>query len=434
MSASEDWIADPLPFDADANDQPVPPSLGAFLYAGQAYTPTAFDHYVQSYDFGAVKPDFVVLHHTAVPSTSWARYPAGTVWDANEQGMTLAARIGKRLGQLESIANFYNTQLGWDRGPHLFIDDLAIYTFTPMAAVGIHAAGGNAYYTGNQLHYSIGIEVVGYYEHVPWPEPVLANVAAAVCSLKAVLGTFEFVSGPQAGQIAEHRMFHKPTCPGAAISPAFYLPRFQQVWAERSHSPQGPINADTTLLAPPRATPAQALASIERRAHGEYTTYDLAQIILPAYWQICSEVGLDPLLAVAQLIHETDNLNSWWAARPRRNPAGLGVTGRSALSRPVTGAWAERDGSWREGLSFASWKDEAIPAHVGRLLAYAITDSQAKLAQRELIVRALAVRPLSIAKRGIAPTLRGLNGRWAVPGSNYAQAIARIANAILAGF
>ncbi|MBP1468717.1 N-acetylmuramoyl-L-alanine amidase [Candidatus Chloroploca sp. M-50] len=429
---SDEWMTDLLPFDTDAYDDQVPACLGPFLYEGRAFSPADFERYVQAYDFGPVKPDFLVLHHTAIPSASWARYPSGAVWDANEEGKSPEARIAKRLRQLEGIANHYNSNLGWDRGPHLFIDDLAIYTFSPMAEIGIHAAKGNAYQEPGRLHYSIGIEVVGYYEHVPWPEPVLANVAAAVCSLKAALGTFDFVSGPRAGQIAEHRMFNKPGCPGAAIRPDFYLPRFRQVWAQRVGVDLEPISADSPLLAPPRATVAQALAFIQRRPHGEYTSDDLSDTILPAYWRLCAEVGLDPLLAIAQLIHETDNLCSWWAARPRRNPAGLGVTGRSSPSKPLQSAWVERDGTWREGLCFASWQDEAIPAHIGRLLAYALSDEQANEAQRALIGHALALRPLPAQNRGVAPTLGGLNGRWAVPGTTYAHAIARIANGIIA--
>jgi hypothetical protein len=258
------------------------------------------------------------------------------------------------------------------------------------------------------------------------------NVAAAVCSLKATLGSFDFVSGPRAGQIAEHRMFNKPGCPGATIRPDFYLPRFRQAWAQRVGADLGPISADSPVFAPPQATTAQALAYIERRPYAEYTRGDMADVILPTYWKVCTEVGLDPLLAIAQLIHETDNLCSWWAARPRRNPAGLGVTGRSSPSKPLQSAWVERDGTWQEGLCFASWQDGAIPAHIGRLLAYALSDEQANAAQRALIGRALVLRPLPAQNRGVAPTLRGLNGHWAVPGTTYAQEIARIANAIVA--
>jgi hypothetical protein len=150
------------------------------------------------------------------------------------------------------------------------------------------------------------------------------------------------------------------------------------------------------------------------RPHGEYTAGDIERVIVPAYFWVCASAGVDPLLAIAQMIHETGNLTSYWSQRPRRNPAGIGVTGEPG-----------------KGLSFASWDKDAIPAHVGRLLAYALEPRAANAAQAALIARALGYRPLPAAYRGVAPTLRGLNGRWAV-GARYADAIARVANAIRA--
>ena len=42
-----------------------------------------------------------------------------------------------------------------------------------MSEIGIHAKEGNSYRDDQgQLHYSIGLEVVGYYEHVTWPAPI----------------------------------------------------------------------------------------------------------------------------------------------------------------------------------------------------------------------------------------------------------------------
>jgi hypothetical protein len=70
---------------------------------------------------------------------------------------------------------------------------------------------------------------------------------------------------------------------------------------------------------------------------------------------------------------------------------------------------------------------------VGRLLAYALPIGQGTAAQQALIAQALAVRPLPPRYRGIAPTWKGLNGRWAVPGRSYAQRIAVVAAAIRRG-
>ena len=191
-------------------------------------------------------------------------------------------------------------------------------------------------------------------------------------------------------------------------------------------SPDSPILSSSI-----QGTPEQCIRFILSRAHGEYNEVDLTTGIVPAYFSVCASVGMDPVMLLAQMIHETGCLTSWWSQRPRRNPAGIGVTGRTNPTQPATGAWALRDGVWAEGVSFPSWKDDSIPAHAGRLLAYALRDDQANDAQRAMIARAMGYRPLPAHFRGVAPTWRGLNGRWAVPGTTYANKIAEIANAII---
>jgi hypothetical protein len=112
------------------------------------------------------------------------------------------------------------------------------------------------------------------------------------------------------------------------------------------------------------------------------------------------------------------------------------VTGRSA-SREMHDAYPERypdfqpgpDGRWQQGLAFKSWCSDAIPAHAGRLLAYALREGQGTSPQKRLIDVALNLRSLPASYRGAAPTLRGLNGRWAT-GQGYAAAISDIANAM----
>ena len=167
------------------------------------------------------------------------------------------------------------------------------------------------------------------------------------------------------------------------------------------------------------------------RWSGAKSAYDLVatRIITNAYWTQATRVGLDPILAFAQCLHETGNLTSWWCQRPRRNPAGIGVTGQTSVT-PRSPDWAynPKDALWHAGLSFASWADDAIPAHLGRLLGYAIHPTQMTTAQKALFVQATALRPLPNRVLGCAPTRQGLEGTWAVPGDQYADAIARIAN------
>lgn len=169
-----------------------------------------------------------------------------------------------------------------------------------------------------------------------------------------------------------------------------------------------------------------------------YTSGDIRHTIVPTYRAVCTFVGLDAVMLIAQMLHETGNLASWWSQRPRRNPAGIGVTGRWRPWQPKDGRW-ERDGLiWREGVAFSSWEHTAIPAQAGRLLAYALPISDAILpAQYQLIMQALSVRSLPDHYRGIAPTWLGLVQTWAVSkvrppvGQTYADKIAAIANQLM---
>lgn len=224
-----------LPFDSDA-DAATPQKPGAlilggdFAYIGKGLTREAFRDYCGTYHFGSVPPDFVVLHHTAIPSTLYARYPSGAVWDAGEAGLDEQAIYRKRLRQLGQLRDYYRDRLGWHAGPHLFIDERWIWLMTPMYDVGIHAAKGNSYRdSSGVLHYSIGIEVIGSYHKLHWPPNVAANVRAAVASLYDRLHTFAYTDKPWAGGISSHRHYNKPQCPGAAIVPSYYMPLLRGV-------------------------------------------------------------------------------------------------------------------------------------------------------------------------------------------------------------
>ena len=174
----------------------------------------------------------------------------------------------------------------------------------------------------------------------------------------------------------------------------------------------GRISARTTLLSPPRASREQLEGHMLARPHGDYTDANV-RAILKRYVSVSQKAGLDPLLVVSQMVLETGNLTSFWSQVPRRNPAGIGVTGEPGA-----------------GISFSSW-DKAVRAHVGRLLAYALPQGSETEAQRALIEEALEVRPLPADRRGIAPTLKGLAGTWAAD-TKYAGKIARVANEIRA--
>ncbi|MFM2031244.1 MAG: hypothetical protein RLZZ297_9 [Chloroflexota bacterium] len=195
----------------------------------------------------------------------------------------------------------------------------------------------------------------------------------------------------------------------------------------RDHVPAA-APTDLPIVGAPSGTVAEAVRVLAPRAAANGYSYDDVVNIVEAYQRVGNSVGVDWFLAVAQMAHETGYLTSYWSARPQRNPAGLGVEGKSSATDPGQPGWVynTQRKMWEKGLSFESWEDEAIPAHIGRLLAYALKDEQATPAQKTMIDYALLVRPLPAYLRGVAPTIVGLNGRWAFPGTTYGQRIIEV--------
>jgi hypothetical protein len=191
-------------------------------------------------------------------------------------------------------------------------------------------------------------------------------------------------------------------------------------------------NPDAPICGPASGTCDQAIRYLTRHADPSYTDQAIAAIVR-AYADLGTLVGLDWFCTLAQLAHETGNLTSFWSLRPQRNPAGIGVTGQTRAGQPhdappgTDWAYNPQRNQWEAGISFATWAEHAVPAHLGRLLAYARRDADLTGAQRALVDRALAVRPLPARLRGVAPRWIDLNGLWAVPGTTYGETIQRMA-------
>src|SRR5262245_39296810 len=209
--------------------------MSTFSYIGDPKTGPEFVDYVAAYDFGSVPPSYIVIHNTYNPDASWAPIGSNTStwWDRNETGMPVADIQSKRKRQLDSIMVYYRDTNGWTTGPHLFVDERWIWLFTPMYDVGTHAASGNSYHdSAGRLHYSIGIETIGYFEHAGWPAAMQTLLATAVQSLRDRLNNFDIVYTSQPTnrpdlhdhQISFHRDYNKPACPGAVITPDYAIP------------------------------------------------------------------------------------------------------------------------------------------------------------------------------------------------------------------
>lgn len=96
-----------------------------------------------------------------------------------------------------------------------------------------------------------------------------------------------------------------------------------------------------------------------------------AAALVRYYDGLCRGVGLDTVLAVCQTFHETGFWSSWWFLAPRRNPAGIGVTG-AVKPQPVPGGqWQQRpDGQWGKGHAFPTYASAAM-SHVHGLALWA---------------------------------------------------------------
>jgi hypothetical protein len=170
------------------------------------------------------------------------------------------------------------------------------------------------------------------------------------------------------------------------------------------------LETTSPIIAPPGVTEGQVVRYLVPKYNGAYTDADVRYIVNRDF-AVSIKAGVDPLVVSAQMDHETAHLSSYWSQRPRRNPAGIGVTG-------APGA----------GVSFPRWID-SVDAHVGRLLAYALPKGAGTAEQKRLISIALSWRPLPDSYRGSAPTIYGLQGRWASD-PYYASKLARAGDVI----
>lgn len=182
------------------------------------------------------------------------------------------------------------------------------------------------------------------------------------------------------------------------------------------------LTPDTPILgaAPASYTPRFA---VRRFLDVRGRTYGAGEVelIVGVYEEVCLGAGVNIELILAQIDVETTALTSPPAQPPRRNPAGIGITGPGV-----------------EGVRFPSWP-AAASAHVGRMIAYATTtndddlvapaaagkpEHDLKAYRRRLVADALGWRSLPDRFRGIAPTLAQLAGTWAADKA-YADTITR---------
>jgi hypothetical protein len=127
---------------------------------GVRFSPAEFDDYVAQLNFSAWRPQFVVVHHTGVPS--------------------LATKpLGYTLVEMQNLVHEYRDIRGWSAGPHCFIDQNGLWVFTPLTTSGTHSPSWN--------EVSWGVETLGDYGTELFTDPIHAHLVACLATLHAVV-------------------------------------------------------------------------------------------------------------------------------------------------------------------------------------------------------------------------------------------------------
>lgn len=389
--------------------------MGFLLDIRHWRTVADFAHHLSGYD-PQIAPwaRGITLHHTYIP------------------------RVNQWQGEasIKGMVEFYKGK-GWTAGPHLFLAQGSpkvewdgIWQMTPLNLPGVHGTACNAHYWG--------IEVVGDYDAAPWSAELRTMVLGTTA---AMLRWRKLPLSP--ATVNGHRNCPSPkTCPGKQINLDEVRVWLAPLLAPLPTQPELPaLSENSPIMGAPTCTQEQATRYLTKDKHVNYTSADLSLTIIPGYWALCLSVGVNPAVPLAQLIKE-GSLDHFWGARPQRNPAGIGVDGTESDTKPKdTTGWAfntERK-QWEKGLSFKSWVNGSIDAHVGRLVAWATEPQQRTAAQQAAVEKALAYRSLALGLQGSATKLRHLGkvhnsaGQgWASPGSDYGQKLAEIMTAMRA--
>jgi hypothetical protein len=119
------------------------------------------------------------------------------------------------IQHIHNIQSFYKS-LGWNRGPHLFVDEDQIFGMTPLGTPGIHAVSFN--------RSSIGIEVLGDYDSEdPLSGRGLQCMKVAAAATRSLLQWLDLPTNDKT--VLFHRDDPKTskTCPGKKVTKDWFL-------------------------------------------------------------------------------------------------------------------------------------------------------------------------------------------------------------------
>jgi hypothetical protein len=208
---------------------------------GRVLTTDEWLAYVRDYDFGTIPPARLVLHHTYRPTQAQWR----------------------GLRSMRGMQHYY-AGLGWSSAPHIYVAPDGIWLFTPMSRVGIHAGTGNQGWSGGVWWYSIGLEMVGYFDYER-PSGAVWDYA------RTVMGSLsERLDIAPRQLISFHRDYtNQKSCPGWAVTKEWVFGEVE-AWLNRSAPPPPPPPGDLGKPTPTDEIVLERLLneSFERRSQG----------------------------------------------------------------------------------------------------------------------------------------------------------------------
>ncbi len=372
------------------------------------------------------------IHHVAMTRPSLTRGRPGPV-----RMVVMHAAGGAYPGDYNWLKNGGSVER--PVSVHYYIDKRGTITqFVADGDTAWHAGKSTWVVDGKKLDYTIGCNPVSIGIELenrntgtdPYPAEQYNAALWLVRQLVAEYG------------IPSHQLVrHRDIAPDRKTDPnGFPWQQFvRNVYTSETQAINVLLSEDATIISPPRAIFEQCVRYILARKHG-YSNGDVG-VIVAHYFDRCQPVGVDPLVAIAQMLHETGNLTSFWSQRPQRNPAGIGVNGEWSRVPTKGYVYNTQRSRWERGLSFPDWQKDSIPAHIGRLVAYAVPSVQWNAAQQAIVAQALEYRGLPTKCWGSAPTLKLLGAApnpvdgcgWAGNGEEgqmYGARIAAIMNAI----
>lgn len=159
--------------------------MASIEVVGKLFTNGAdFLAYLQALKWGAWRPKYVTVHHTASPDlATWNGYQKAT----GKRGPITDDQWLRNLGVYYANPQYSGGKLikgAWSAGPHFFVTPAHIGVLTPPTTRGIHAASFN--------HNSWGVEIVGYYDKGSkddWQKSLARPLALeALAAMHAALG------------------------------------------------------------------------------------------------------------------------------------------------------------------------------------------------------------------------------------------------------